>query len=138
MRAFAFAVCLVFTLAATAADETALVVEGHALTAEIAATRESREQGLMHREMLPENRGMLFMFDRAGTHTLWMANTFIALSAAFLDEDGVILAITIMQPRTSTFHMSPENTRYALEMNAGWFTERGITSGARVEGIPRR
>lgn len=117
--------------------EIPLTINGHALTAEVAATTETRTQGLMHRRMLPENRGMLFVFRELGPHAMWMMNTYIPLSVAFLDESGRIINIADMQPHTQDSHGATKPAKYALEMNQGWFAKRGIKPGARVEGIER-
>jgi uncharacterized protein len=117
--------------------EIPLAINGHALTAEVAATAETRTQGLMHRRMLPENRGMLFVFGEPGAHAMWMMNTYIPLSVAFLDESGRIINIADMQPHTRDSHGAAKPAKYALEMNQGWFAKRRIQPGARVEGLER-
>jgi uncharacterized membrane protein (UPF0127 family) len=117
--------------------EIPLVVNGHRLTAEVAATDGARAQGLMHRRILPENRGMLFVFRESAQHAMWMMNTYIPLSVAFLDERGVIINIEDMKPHTQDTHPAAKPARYALEMNQGWFAKRGIKPGARIEGLER-
>lgn len=114
-----------------------VTVEGHSVKAEVAATFESRMKGLMHREKLGKNDGMLFVFDQVGYHSMWMKNTLIPLSVAFLDEDGKIINIAEMQPHSEMQHMAAGPARYALEMNAGWFNERKIAPGARVKGLEK-
>ena len=115
------------TLAAGAQlPEIPLVIDGHRLTAEVAATDESRMQGLMHRRILPENRGMLFVFRETAQHEMWMMNTYIPLSVAFLDERGLIINIADMQPHTRDTHAAAKPAKYALEVNQGWFAKRGI------------
>lgn len=115
----------------------ALSVNGHKLTAEVANTEASRSQGLMHRRILPENRGMLFVFADVSRHAMWMMNTHLPLSVAFLDEQGVIINIADMKPHTQDTHPAARPARYALEMNRGWFAKRGVKPGARIEGIER-
>ena len=119
------------------APEIPLVVNGHRLTAEVAATDGTRAQGLMHRRILPENRGMLFVFRETAQHAMWMMNTYIPLSVALLDERGVIINIEEMKPHTQDTHPAAKPARYALEMNQGWFAKRGIKAGARIEGLER-
>jgi uncharacterized membrane protein (UPF0127 family) len=131
---------LLALLAAAAAaraglPEITLVINGHKLTAEVASTEPQRAQGLMHRRMLPENRGMLFVFPHAAIHGMWMMNTHIPLSVAFLDRDGVIINIADMEPHTRDAHNAARPAKYALEMNQGWFRKRGIQAGAKVEGL---
>jgi len=115
--------------------EIALAVNGHKLAAEVAHTDPARAQGLMHRRMLPENRGMLFVFTTTAHHAMWMMNTYIPLSVAFIDERGVIINIEDMKPHTQDTHPAAKPAKYALEMNQGWFGKRGIKPGAKIEGM---
>ncbi|MBM3359125.1 MAG: DUF192 domain-containing protein [Betaproteobacteria bacterium] len=117
--------------------EITVSINGHKLSVEVAHTEPSRTQGLMHRRMLPENRGMLFVFAETAHHGMWMMNTYIPLSVAFLDASGVIINIADMEPHTRDSHMAARPARYALEVNHGWFKKRGIGPGARVEGLER-
>jgi uncharacterized membrane protein (UPF0127 family) len=112
-------------------------VGNHPLKVEVALTDPQRMQGLMHRERLGKNDGMLFIFDEPAYQSMWMKNTLIPLSVAFLDPDGVILNILDMEPHTLTPNMSAGPARYAVETNKGWFAERGLKSGDRVTGLPR-
>ena len=109
----------------------------HRIEAEVAANDQNRQVGLMNRRVMPPQRGMLFVFSRENTHCMWMRNTFIPLSVAFIDADGVIINIEDMQPQTESNHCARKPARYALEMNQGWFAQRGIKPGARLGGIDR-
>ena len=91
----------------------------------------------MHRRMMPENRGMLFVFRDVSRHAMWMKNTYIPLSVAFIDEKGVITNIEDMKPHTETPHGATSPVRYALEMNLGWFAKRGIKAGAKIDGLEK-
>jgi len=117
--------------------EIPLTVNGHRLTVEVAATDEIRSKGLMQRRILPEHRGMLFVFRETAPHAMWMMNTYIPLSVAFLDERGVIINIADMQPHTRDTHAAAKPAKYALEVNQGWFAKRGVKPGARIEGLER-
>ena len=112
-------------------------INGHKLTVEVAHIDATRAQGLMHRRILAENRGMLFVFPDAALHGMWMMNTYIPLSVAFLDERGAIINIANMEPHTRNAHAAAKPAKYALEVNRGWFRKRGIKPGARLEGIER-
>jgi uncharacterized membrane protein (UPF0127 family) len=114
-----------------------LSIDGHKITAEVARTEETRMRGLMERRVLPENRGMVFVFRQTAVHAMWMMNTYIPLSVAFLDTNGVIINIEDMRPHTQDTHPAAQPAKYALEVNQGWFRKRGIKPGARVEGIER-
>lgn len=123
--------------AAAQMPEIPLAVNGHALTVEVAVTDETRSRGLMHRRILPENRGMLFVFREIGNHAMWMMNTYVPLSVAFLDERGTIINIEDMKPHSRDTHAAARPAKYALEANRGWFAKRGIKAGAKVEGLER-
>ena len=120
-----------------ALPELALEIQGHKLIAEVATDDAARATGLMHRRMLPENRGMLFVFSNPTIQSFWMMNTYIPLSIAFLDEKGTIVNIEDMAPLTTDPHSSAKPAKYALEMNRGWFAKRGIKAGAKIEGLER-
>lgn len=109
----------------------------HRIQAEVASTARERAVGLMHRAALPPNRGMLFVFPDAQRHCMWMRNTFVPLSVAFLDAEGHILNIEDMQPQTETNHCAAQPARFALEMAQGWFAARGLAPGARIRGVQR-
>lgn len=114
-----------------------LTVGIHRIEAEVAATPEQRSVGLMHRKSMPPQRGMLFVFPQVGRQCMWMRNTYLPLSVAFLDDKGVILNIEDMQPETETNHCAVRDARYALEMNLGWFRTRGFKAGTAIGGIER-
>jgi hypothetical protein len=138
LRALAVAtLALVCSFARADLPEIALTIGGHKVTVEVAHTEPARTQGLMHRRMLPEQRGMLFVFERIDRHAMWMMNTYVPLSVAFLDAQGVIINIADMAPHTTNAHGATQPAKYALEVNQGWFRKRGIGPGARVEGIEK-
>ena len=107
----------------------------HLIRAEVAADYGSRMQGLMHRKALAPNAGMLFVFDQAAPHCMWMKNTYIPLSVAFLDAQGTIINIADMQPHSEQSHCASRPALYALEMTQGWFAQRGIKPGTKLGGI---
>ena len=107
------------------------------IEAEVAANDQHRQVGLMNRTAMPQQRGMLFVFAKENTHCMWMRNTLIPLSVAFIDADGVIINIENMQPQTEDNHCAKVPARYALEMNHGWFAQRGIKPGTRLQGIDK-
>ncbi|AKJ70725.1 hypothetical protein ABW99_19625 [Pandoraea thiooxydans] len=107
------------------------------IKAEVAANEPDREQGLMYRTQLPANQGMLFIFEQPAGHCFWMKNTFLPLSIAFLADDGTIVNIERMAPQTENNHCPTQAVRFALEMNQGWFSEKGIKPGMRISGLPQ-
>ncbi len=106
------------------------------LKAEYARTPAERERGLMERTEMPPDHAMLFRFDDFRRHCLWMKNTPLPLSAAFMDEEGRIVDIIDLEPLNTAIRCSQGPARYALEMNQGWFEAKGIEVGERVQGIP--
>ncbi len=109
----------------------------HRIEAEVAATDRDRQVGLMNRREMPPQRGMLFVFDHENTHCMWMRNTYLPLSVAFIDAKGVIINIEDMKPQTEDNHCAKVPARYALEMNVGWFAQRGIKPGMKLGGIDK-
>lgn len=110
----------------------------HLITAEVANDPRSRRMGLMFRQALAPNHGMLFVFESRATQCMWMRNTLIPLSVAFIDDDGRLINIEDMQPKDElTQHCSRQPARYALEMTQGWFAQRKIGAGDLVRGLPK-
>jgi len=109
----------------------------HLIQAEVAANTPDRAKGLMCRPSMPPNAGMLFVFGDVQPHCMWMRNTLIPLSVAFMDEQGVIVSIHDMKPQTDDSHCAARPARYALEMNVGWFDKRGIKPGAKIGGLDK-
>jgi uncharacterized membrane protein (UPF0127 family) len=109
----------------------------HRIDAEVVNTQETRMRGLMMRTSMPAHRGMLFVFDADARHCMWMKNTLMPLSVAFLDDQGKIVNVEEMKPQTENNHCAAKPARFALEMNAGWFKARGIEPGMQLRGIDR-
>lgn len=103
------------------------------LAVEVARTTSEREQGLMHREELDEDSGMIFIWDRPTTGGFWMKNTLIPLSIAFISQEGAIIDIQDMQPQTLDSHSPGRSYMYAVEVNQGYFGEKGIAVGDMVD-----
>jgi uncharacterized membrane protein (UPF0127 family) len=112
-------------------------VGAHALRVEIAASDPQRMQGLMYRKKLGRDDGMLFVFDEPAYQSMWMKNTLIPLSVAFIDGEGRILNILDMEPQTLETHTSAGPAVYAIETNKGWFEENRVKPGEKVTGLPK-
>ena len=143
-RAFAFTIALAATLAIACGSggdgfPTATIVltddggSRQELTVELAQTAAERSRGLMGREELPEDRGMLFVFPQDTETAFWMKDTAIPLSIGFIAAGGVILDIQAMEPLSRELHRPPQPYRYALEVKQGWFERHGFESGDQVE-----
>ena len=112
-----------------------LTVGMYRIHAEVANDMNSRMQGLMFRKSMPQSAGMLFVFEDSAAQCMWMKNTLIPLSVAFVDATGAIVNIADMQPQTEDSHCAERPVRYALEMNKGWFAQRGIRPGTKLGGL---
>lgn len=116
-------------------DDSELVlisIKGEELFVEIADEHHERQQGLMFRKSLPENRGMLFVFDEEDYRSFWMRNTRIPLSLAYIHADGTISEIVVLHPFDERPLKSKSKVKYALEVNKGWFEKYGIRQGERI------
>ena len=91
----------------------------------------------MFRKSLQTNYGMLFVFDQIAQHCMWMRNTLIPLSVAFIDGQGRIINIEEMQPQTENNHCAQKPAKFALEMNARRFKSRGFGVGTTLAGIDK-
>jgi len=105
------------------------------LDVQVAQTPEQRAIGLMNRQSMPEHEGMLFVFERSDTQCFWMKNTFLPLSAAFIDNNGNIVNIEDMKPQSLDAHCSARPVKFVLEMQQGWFKKRGLKGGSHLKGI---
>jgi len=110
-------------------DTVFLFIKSDTLKVEVVADSISRRKGLQDRFKLAPNEGMLFCFERSQFLSFWMKETFIPLSIAFIDSEGVIVGIDRMEPLTTTPHFSPSPAKFALETSLGWFEKRGIKPG---------
>ena len=138
LLAAAFAFTFAFAAFAQATFGKAQIkVAGHPLKVEVAANDAALQQGLMFREKLGRDEGMLFVFGEPAYHSMWMKDTLIALSVAFLDADGRILNILDMEPQTLNTHTAAGPAVYAIETNKGWFAGKKVKAGDKVTGLPR-
>lgn len=139
MRKLILLLLSVFISAAAYAQQTSKTAElsigMFRIQAEVAATERDRQTGLMNRKSMPQQAGMLFVFEQTALHCFWMKNTLLPLSIAFIDESGKIVSTTDMQPQTEESHCPSKPIRYALEMNQGWFRSHGVPVGATINGI---
>lgn len=116
---------------------TTILIDNVPLRVETVSTPSGMERGLMYRRSLPENQGMLFVFDGPSYCSFWMKNTYVPLSIAFISEDSIITQIEDMFPLdTLDFHISKELSKYAVEVNKDWFRRHKVKVGDRIRGIP--
>lgn len=107
------------------------------INAEVADTQEKIERGLMHRESLCEDCGMIFVFDKEKETNFWMKNTLIPLDIIFLDENKEIVNIAenAVPCKTEECALYPSQfpVKYAIEVNAGFVDKKGIKLGEKAE-----
>ena len=114
-----------------------LTIKTSKLKAEVAADNNTRSIGLMNRFSLATDHGMIFVFAQSEPLAFWMRNTFVPLSIAYIDSKGVIVNIVDMKPQDESTHPSAGPAMFALEMKQGWFKERGIVAGDKVNGLDK-
>jgi uncharacterized protein len=102
--------------------------------AELAISPLEQQTGMMFRRSMGTNEGMLFIDEQPGIRCFWMRNTLVPLTAAFIADDGTIVNLADMAPKTDDSHCSAKPVRYVLEMNLGWFAKRGIKPGMKLAG----
>ena len=124
-------------LGANAASLLKLQLASGNIEVEVAATQAERALGLMNRKAMPESRGMLFVYPAPAYFCMWMKNTRIPLSVAFIDAQGKVINIEDMAPHTETNHCAARNAMFALEATQGWFAQHGVSAGTQVLGLEK-
>ena len=110
-----------------------LKIGNYTVTVEVVDKLETITLGLMYRNNLPENNGMLFIFDEPIKASFWNKNTQIALDIAFIDSQGTILEILQLNPYDETLIESTyDKVLYAIELNKGWFNKHNIVPGMKI------
>ena len=113
--------------------------DGFTVKAEIADTPKKAEKGLMFRNGLDENQGMLFVFDKDGPRLFWMKNTFVDLDIIFINSDSSVYSVAANMPRSYSYtpeHQlayAPGYGRYVLELKAGSAKRHNIKEGSKIE-----
>jgi uncharacterized membrane protein (UPF0127 family) len=114
-----------------------LSIKNSKLKTEVVADNMTRSIGLMNRFSLAPDHGMLFVFAQSEPLAFWMKNTFVPLSIAYVDSKGVIVSVVDMKPHDESTHPSGAPAMFAIEMKQGWFKERGIIAGDKVNGLDK-
>lgn len=137
---YRYLVAMAFTFASVMAHAAPLLklsLGAGTLDVEVAATQGQRSEGLMNRSAMPQSRGMLFVYPAPAYFCMWMKNTLLPLSVAFIDAQGQVINIEDMTPQTETNHCTARNAMYALEANRGWFARHGVSVGTQVLGLEK-
>ncbi len=108
-------------------------INGKKIRVEVVRAEAEKEKGLMFRDHLGPDEGMLFVSEAEEMLSFWMKNTRIPLSIAFIDKKGMIVDIQDMEPFSLEGHVSRFPAKYALEMNRGWFQRNGVRVGSTVK-----
>ena len=126
-----------FTLLSSGASSTGRLQTAsgpHEIVVELASTEKEREVGLMNRDSMPADQGMLFDFKETRLVTMWMKNTYIPLDMVFMDEAGRVTHVAAnAQPLSLDIISSREPARYVLELNGGAAARYGLKAGDRLE-----
>jgi hypothetical protein len=140
LRTALAAILAALSLAATAGSGPLPRVElkagAHAFDVEVATTPQQRKRGLKGRTRLAADAGMLFVFERPDRHCFWMKDTPLPLSIAFLADDGTVVGIADMRPKTLDRHCAPKPVRFALEVRQGGLRDKSVHAGAQFSGGP--
>ena len=121
-----------------AGGEAKLKIGDHSLTVELAESPNEQMTGLMNRESLESNHGMLFIFPFPKQATFWMHNTSIPLDLAFISSEEVILEILPLVPfEEKRVASKSDQVAYAIEVSRDWFASRGLKPGLKVSGLPK-
>jgi uncharacterized membrane protein (UPF0127 family) len=115
---------------------TVLTIGSFDITAEVADDPKERASGLMFRDSLAAESGMVFVYPNARPRSFWMRNTCVPLSIAYIDAEGTIVSLADMQPLDENGVPSGPPAQYALEMEQGWFARKGVSVGDRIVGLP--
>jgi len=110
-----------------------LVINNKLLLTQVACSEQAKQQGLMNVKLLPENNGMIFIFDRKQNLSFWMKNTLIDLSIAFIDDNWNIIDIKEMKAHDLTAVVSKKPAIFALEANSHWFSKNNIKVGDKIQ-----
>ncbi|MBO9665745.1 MAG: DUF192 domain-containing protein [Bdellovibrio sp.] len=141
-RCFVLGLVLSFSVTAFSAEtfpKKKIVLGNKTLTVEVATTPEQQERGLMFRESLGENDGMLFVFKNEETRFFWMKNTLIDLAIGYFNKSGNLIDVQEMKSGKGLAdsmlpsYASAQPAKYALEMNKGWFDRNKIKLGTKLK-----
>ena len=102
------------------------------LEVQLADSTARRSRGLMFRQFLDDDAGMLFLFPAETNGGFWMRDTLLPLSIAFIDGEGVINEIRDLEPLDEAVVLPLQSYHWALEVNQGWFDMHGVEAGGRV------
>ena len=127
LKLFSFTFLFLFFVSAESKET--IFLQKYLTNIEIAQEYQDRKIGLMFRESLADDSGMFFIWDSKKIQCMWMKNTLIPLSVAYISDTGEIIDIYDMVPLSEISVCSKEPALYALEVNQGWFNKNDIHTG---------
>ncbi|HBR95336.1 DUF192 domain-containing protein [Coraliomargarita algicola] len=112
----------------------AIAIGGQELQLQLAVNSAEQQKGLMHRDSMPEDHGMLFLFDQPAQRSFWMRNTRIPLDIGYFDASGHLLEVHKLFPYDETpVPSANDQVLIAVETNRGWYAAHGVKPGARID-----
>lgn len=114
-----------------------LYINGQTVFCEISETPEKRSKGLMFREYLPKNQGMIFIYQDEQIRTYHMRDVKFPIDIAFVNGQGIIIDIQQMDLDPTKKYPSKKPAQFALEVNKNWFAENKIKEGDKLEGLDK-
>lgn len=109
-------------------------IDGAPLQVQLALIQSEQSKGLMHRDSMPKDHGMLFLFDQPEPRSFWMRNTRIPLDLGYFDASGRLLEIHALYPYNENGVPSRnQQVLIAIETNRGWFARNNIVAGAQID-----
>lgn len=119
-----------------ALQQVQIIMGDHTLHVQVARDEADLRRGLKYRTWLSPDSGLLLVLPHGGNYCVWMEDTKIPLSVAFLDAGGQVTNLSDMEPGSLQKHCADSNTRYVLEVNRGILTAAGVTHGSLIKGLP--
>ena len=123
---------IIFSLSSIAQIDATFINKNVSLTLIVSNTDSSRRKGLMNQKILEKNTGMIFIWPSSKRQCMWMKNTPLPLSIAFISSNGRILEIYDMVPFSEESICSIQRARMAVEVNQGWFKKNNIIVGDTI------
>lgn len=117
----------------TGLPTTTMTIGNKTFTLEVAATRKTREIGLMYRDTMPADHGMIFVFPKEQPLSFWMKHTRLPLDILFVDQAGKVVSVHQMQPFDISGTTAKGNSKYAIELNQGAATAAGVNAGDQLQ-----
>ena len=124
-----FSLTFLFLFFISAESKETIDLQKYLINIEIVKDYQDRKIGLMFRETLADDSGMFFIWDRKKIQCMWMKNTLIPLSVAYIEDTGEIIDIYDMVPLSMKSVCSKKPVLYALEVNKGWFKKNEFHVG---------